>query len=42
MALDEAGDVGRGQILLHIVGQDMKLMFISNQRQRQNVVFCLF
>lgn len=39
MVLYEAGEAGRVQILLHTVGHD-KLIFISNHRQKESVVFC--
>lgn len=42
MVLDRAGEASTGQILLHIVGQNKKLIFISNQRQMGRVTVCLF
>lgn len=42
MVLDKAGEAGIGQILLHTVGQNKKLIFISNQRQMESVIVCLF
>lgn len=41
MVLDRAGEASIGQILLHIVGQNKKLIFISNQRQMGRVTVCL-